>query len=313
MPVVAAANCTCIWAKTIADPNGFTNGKLYVLSVDGVPAAESWDPTANEGAGAGVNEIPATNTPITWVEVPDHAQVTRFTLIDYVETGDNMGTQFTRLEDLEEDPTDPNSIYLLATGGRNQNPFGTMYKLELEFAIDSNGDLVPNGGTIRTELEGGMGTGISYDNIAVDTFGKVVINEDRNGTAVSVLEAEGNRHGRVLKYDPSDSSVEFLAENDTPTIDPAQADSLGRWETSGIIALTKDGDTESSYIVNVQAHGSPYPNDDVLDLVEGGQVLLLTPSAGTGAVFEPVRRCSSQLAAKGLRAWLHHCALIADH
>ena len=269
--------------KTIADPNGFTNGKLYVLSVDGISSADSWN-EANDPAYA--NEIPSTETAITWVEVPPSAQVTRHTLIDFVELVDNEGTQFTRLEDLEEDPTSPNTIYLLATGGRNQNPNGTMYKLELDFAFNENNELVPNGGTIKTELEGGMGTGVSYDNLAVDTFGKVVINEDRNGTAVPVLEAEGMRHGRVLKYDPADSSVEFLAENDTPNVDPAQADVLGRWESSGIIALTRDGDTESSYIVNVQAHGSPYPNDDVLTLREGGQVLLMTPSEGDGMVVE---------------------------
>ena len=58
----------------------------------------------------------------------------------------------------------------------------------------------------------------------LSAFGKVAINEDKNGTAVPVLTAEGNRHGRVLVFDPATGSVEFIAENDT---DP-NFDDLGK-------------------------------------------------------------------------------------
>ena len=51
--------------------------------------------------------------------------------------------------------------------------------------------------------------------------------------------------------------------------------------------LSEPGATESSYIVNVQAHDfTGYPNNGSIFLDEGGQILLMTPSTGAGKVLK---------------------------
>lgn len=284
--------------QTTADPNGLAaaNGNLYVLKVDGADLENNADDT--------VVNIPNTATEATWTLIPDAtATGSAAGLKTYVTTvaGDRRSTSFTRVEDVAEDPATPGTLYVLTTGGNTDNKYGRMYKLVMN-TTDPTGPasiqrVLQGGGTGATGVGAGIGSqGVAYDNLVVDSKGKIVIQEDPTSPANVVLGAESrNARGISVTYTGGVPAISFIYEVNQEAIDGAGA-GTGSWESSGIVEGPASLATASkaAYVINVQAHSLRIPtvSVDVLNgsHAEGGQLLLAKPSSmptGVGWIQVP--------------------------
>jgi glycerophosphoryl diester phosphodiesterase len=198
---------------------------------------------------------------------------------------DDRSTNFRRLEDMHEDPNNAGTFYFVTTGtndvipGTNirDNDIGKLHRFTFE--LDENG--VPVTSDFEFLLEGGETTGVSYDNIVVDSQGNILIQEDRTAAGGAVMDSQ-MRNGRVLSYNIAynenrigNDEVTFLFEIDQ-TAEGEQFDTgFGRWETSGIVEVP---DMEGAYLFDVQAH-TINDGDGVYEgnYVEGGQLILVLP------------------------------------
>lgn len=255
------------------DPNGFKleNGDLYVLKVQG----HDWE-TIPEG-------VPTT---ATWVKVPkdivekdtDGKLLTAFTNT----TGNS--TNFRRPEDIHEDPNNPGTFYFVTTGRTEKtgslteqaatpaeadNPYGKLYR----FALNP---LDPTGST-KIELihEGGLGQGVSFDNMVVDSNGNVIIQEDETAFGGSIMRAEGRDNAYIWQYNIATDTIRPLFQADE-SIAPGNNAAPGQWETSGIVEIPGAKGGRSAYLFDVQAHSIRDPR-----YVEGGQLLIALPLATT--------------------------------
>jgi glycerophosphoryl diester phosphodiesterase len=245
--------------QTADDPNGFTNGDLYVLRVDGFDYE-----TMDEGESLTGK----------WTPVPDTIALDSGPVLSDWVNADGRSTNFRRLEDLHEDPNQPGTFYFATTGSTASPPgsstpdnlYGKLYTFTLN-PQDPTGDM-----TIELVLTGGPDTGVSYDNLTVDSAGKVIIQEDRAGGGGIIMAAQ-QRYARVLDFDPITGSVTFLFEANQAGIDPGSAADFGNWETSGIIEAGFDSQTgRSIYLLTVQAHSLNDPT-----YIQSGQLILLLP------------------------------------
>lgn len=249
-------------AQTPADPNGFSDGRLYVLRVSdqlGNPFAYETMTTTDILTG-------------TWTAVPQNIALgTAATLSDWV-NAEQRSTNFRRPEDMHEDPNHPGTFYFVTTGRSDippgsvmpDNAYGKLYR----FTLNPADPTAPMPVTFL--LEGGPDTGVSYDNITIDSHGQVLIQEDRATIEATAVLTNQMRYGRVLTYDPVTQTTRFLFELNQGVIDPDAAEDYGRWESSGIIEAGVDARTgQSLYLLDVQAHSLPDPIT-----VEGGQILL---------------------------------------
>lgn len=270
--------------QTADNPNGFTNKPedfdLYVLQVV--------DPTTKKVFGF---ETMAENQELTaqWTKVPDEIALgTQNELSDWVNAEENgvlRSTNFRRLEDIAQDPNNPNDFYLAVTGTTDipagstkpDNDLGKMYRINI--AIDPKSG-TPVDGKLELLLTGGAKTGVSYDNIEVDSNGNVLIQEDTTARGEDIIIAQ-KRNGRVISYNIAENEnkvgndeVNFLFEIDQKAageeFDPKE---YGDWESSGIVeADPKALGNRSSYLFDVQA-GSVESEK----YGPGGQLLLTVP------------------------------------
>lgn len=144
------------------------------------------------------------------------------------------------------------------------------------------------GGAIEILVNGIVDGPKMMDNITVDAAGNVYLQEDV-GNQVHL--------GKIWKYEPATDALTLLAEHDpTRFIAGASADIDGTdsrqsdEESSGIVEVTtmfkhvRGYDTRNYryFLFDVQAHYSSV-NGVALDpeLVQGGQLLLMTTPAGT--------------------------------
>jgi glycerophosphoryl diester phosphodiesterase len=138
---------------------------------------------------------------------------------------------------------------------------------------------------IELLLVGGETTGLSYDNMTVNSAGSVLLQEDRAG-ASPLIFANQRRYARVLAFDPVSSSSTFLFEANQAGIDPGSANDYGNWETSGIIEVAFDPENgQSWYALTIQAHSLSDP-----DYIQGGQLVLIYPVVSNGflpSTFSP--------------------------
>ncbi|MEB3282603.1 MAG: alkaline phosphatase PhoX [Lyngbya sp.] len=286
--------------QTDEDPNGFndTTDSLYVLRIKDA-----------EGNIFGFEDMPE-NIELTaeWVPVPDSVTLDRSpdVLSNWVngemEDGELRSTNFRRPEDIHEDPNNPGEFYLVTTGRpeRNgslteeaetpeeaDNPYGKLHRLILN-PEDPTGDA-----TFEFLLEGGPETGVSYDNMVVDSNGNVLIQEDETSFGGDILQAEG-RYGSVISYNIAENEgvvgndrVDFLFENSTAFIDPTRFGAYGSWESSGIIEVPEGylfdvqagtiGDTElpDGRVVGTNAEGTVYYEGRY---ARSGQLILTLPA-----------------------------------
>jgi glycerophosphoryl diester phosphodiesterase len=250
--------------QTAADPNGFADGDLYVLRVEDSQGAIFDYETMPEGVAL-IGR---------WMPIPDAVALgSGQELSDWVNE-DGGSTNFRRPEDIHEDPNQPGTFYFAATGHTASPPGGStpdnLYGKLYRFTLNPQnpvGDM-----SIELALVGGPDTGVSYDNLTVNTAGEVVIQEDRAGGGGAIMAAQ-ERYARVLAFDPGTGLVTFLFEANQAAVDPASAWDFGNWETTGVVEVGVESMTgRSIYLINIQAHSISDPN-----YVQGGQLVLVVP------------------------------------
>ncbi len=167
-------------------------------------------------------------------------------------------TSFLRPEDVSWDPTNPNVFYFVTTNGFNSP--SRLYRAVLTDITQPE-----LGGTITAVLTGPEGGHQMFDNMTVNTEGKVILQED-----------PGNQNylARVWQYDPVTDVLSELATHDPALFTPGLAGFLTRdEESSGVIDVTAMfGDaTTKAYLVTDQVHASAGDPE----LVEKGQLALM--------------------------------------
>jgi hypothetical protein len=277
--------------QTANDPNGFKNGDLYVLKVNG---ADFEGDITTEGVKQAA----------TWKKVDKSAvfnadgtpKATGADLSTFANIAGNA-TSFQRLEDFAEDPNSPGTFYFVSTGTRNkkgqgsaagtttdpnqaENPYGRLYRFSLN-ASDPTGQI----SDFELLLKGGPGKGNSYDNITIDKSGNVLIQEDETSFGGDLMKAE-NREASIYSFNPTKKTVTRLFELNESAAGAAYDDPniKGQWETSGIITISDNAvKGRSSYLFDVQAHSVRNASGSTTALngnhVEGGQLLLAVPVA----------------------------------
>jgi glycerophosphoryl diester phosphodiesterase len=266
--------------QTADNPNGITNDPslfdLYVLRVEDA-----------EGKVFAYETMPENvSLKAKWTLVPDQAALGSQERLSQWVDGLNRSTNFRRPEDIHEDPNQPGTFYFVTTGSNDfipgtQTQDNTSGKLHrFNFSLDANGK--PQDGKFEYLLSGGKDTGISYDNIVVDTNGNVIIQEDPTA-AGDILVVQQQRNARVLSYNiafnegrVANDQITFLFEAEQNAAGSQFNTEFGAWETSGIVQVPG---TEGTYLFDVQA--STVRDEAVLGgrFVRGGQLLLTVPEA----------------------------------
>ena len=252
--------------------------RFQTLNIDGTPqsAEDEFRQLIELGVDGFFTDFPLTGDKVRDEMVTEYANSVR-------------STNFRRLEDIHEDPNNPGTFYFVTTGRNDlgvdtdgdgeldapDNSFGKLYRFTLN-PDNPTGDI-----NFEYLMSGGENTGVSFDNITVDSQGNVLIQEDRTAGGGAVLDAQ-ERQGSVLSYNIAENEgvvgndkVEFLFEANQAEIDPSAATNYGNWETSGIVEATP-GD----YLFDVQAHsitdGEGFYEGNY---AQGGQLLLATTNS----------------------------------
>lgn len=238
------------------DRAGLTNGRLYGIAVTGLPAEISLT-------------VPAPNTPFTMVDlgiVKDSSGLALNTRSNALSV-----TKFLRPEDGLFDPSNPNDFYFVTT-----NSFSAPSKMwRLRFSDINN---PTTGGTITAVLDGTEGPKM-MDNIGIDKFGNIIIQED----------VGNNAHlGKTWQYSIANDKLTLLASHDSTRFIAGGANFLTQDEEgSGIIDM-QDILGAGNFLLVDQAHYGT-----TTELVEGGQILkMFNPS--TANAFAGASPNSSQ-------------------
>jgi glycerophosphoryl diester phosphodiesterase len=291
-----------VGTQTADDPNGFKNGDLYVLKINGA----DYEGQVKEGS-----KLAATWTKVDKSAVfnaDGSAKADGTDLIKFVNSA-GKSTNFQRIEDIAEDPNSPGTFYFVTTGTTNkpgtvganpsdiaatpaeaENPYGRLYRFSLNTSD-------PTAGISNFELllTGGPGKGNSYDNITVDKSGKILIMEDETSFGGALMKAE-NREASIYSFDPVTKTVtrQFaINENAAGTV-YNNPDTKGQWESSGIIEIpTLSQPNGSAYLFDVQAHtvqnnvaGATTQNVLNGNHAEGGQLLAAIPQVAQKPVVD---------------------------
>ena len=262
---------------------GFTNGKSYVV------AAAAGAAVAND---AEIRTKYGKNKPfpISFAEVN-----TKVNGKDQNIEANAKGIEFARVEDGHFDPKKPNDYYFVTTqsdsdplnkavAATTPNPAtptvsrdgGALWRIRFN---DVSKPL--NGATLELLLDGSESIYMSKpDNISVDSFGNVLIQEDPGNNA---------HLARIVSYRISDGKLGTIAQFKAEYFTSTGASFITQdEESSGIIDVTNElrtskSDTASYYMFVAQIHATPAkarPDLDPADAtlakaVEGGQWYIL--------------------------------------
>jgi hypothetical protein len=257
-----------------AEKAGLTNGQLYSISVKNARTDNKFRATYKIGEKAEVGFNPL-NTDPAYAEVQAQAQ--------------GAGTTFSRVEDGEWDPKNPNVYYFITTESNKDAGATAANPAEPTFSRDGGALWRLTFKDVKNPLKGASlemllnGTEAPYlskpDNLAVDESGHILIQEDPGN----------NGHiARVIAYRISDGKLAVVAQFDK-TYFAADATSLITIdeESSGMTNanafLKKSGDSASYFFFNAQVHATTSKSRletspvDALDqaAIEGGQFYLL--------------------------------------
>jgi hypothetical protein len=258
---------------------GLTNGQLYVASVNGNGSDNDIRKNAVKGAASMVS-FNAINTDVNGKEQNIQAR--------------NLGTEFARVEDGAWDPKNPNIYYFVTTesnkdkGATAPNPAtptvsrdgGALWKMTF---VDVKNPLA--GATITMLLDGTEAPYLSKpDNIEVDGFGNVLIQEDPgNNDLVARMVAYRIADGKLATVTKFKSEYFAVGAKQFITKDE---ESSGVTDVTDIVRTGKD-DKNAYYIYDAQIHataqaarpdlaGNTAAAAGLAQSIEGGQVYLLT-------------------------------------
>lgn len=247
---------------TEIDKAGLNNGKLFGVKVTGL---------SDEVSGS----IPAPNTAFTLADLGFVQNSTGVTLNSNSVTAGV--TNFLRPEDGAFDPSNPNDFYFVTT-----NAFTAPSRLwRLRFNDIANPE---TGGTITAVLDGTEGQRM-LDNMTIDKFGHILLQEDPGGQAHSA---------KVWQYTIATDALELVGKHDparfgdlvgsvtTPATSPFNNDE----ESSGIIDMC-DILGPGMFLMDVQAHYTTGLSN-LTEVVQGGQLV---------AFFNPASMIASPVTA----------------
>lgn len=253
---------------------GLNNGQLYAISVKNARTDNKFRANYKIGEKAAVGFNPLNTNP-AFADVQAQAQ--------------GAGTTFSRVEDGEWDPKNPNVYYFLTTesnkdaGATTPNPAtptvsrdgGALWRLTFN---DVKNPL--KGASLEMLLNGTEAPYLSKpDNLAIDESGHILIQEDPGNNA---------HLARVLAYRISDGKLAVVAQFDktyfaSDATTPVTIDE----ESSGMVNanafLKKSGDSASYFFFNAQVHATTSkarlessPSDGLDQAaIEGGQFYML--------------------------------------
>jgi len=257
-----------------AEKAGLTNGQLYTAYVKNTRTDNKFRATYKIGEKVDVSFNPL-NTDLAYSDFQAQAQA--------------GGTTFSRIEDGEWDPKNPNVYYFITTES-NKDPLATAANPAEPTTPRDGGALwrltykdVKNplkGASLEMLLNGTEAPYLSKpDNLAIDEAGYILLQEDPGANA---------HVARVLAYRISDGKLGVVAEFDK-TYFAADATTLITTdeESSGVVNvnafLKKAGDSASYFFFNAQVHTTtskarlePTPVTAIdVAAIEGGQYYLL--------------------------------------
>lgn len=223
---------------------GLTNGNLY-----GVRVAGTLDETRAAGAVGRFdmfNKGDVSN--LTGAQIQANSEA-------------NNVTEFLRPEDGAWDTRagHENDFYFVTTDRFNsatQQGNTRLYRMRFDDITNPEA-----GGEISLLLDGRTAGPQMMDNICIDSFGRILIQED--------IGANDNI-GKIWLFDTASQNLALIAEHDTSRFAPGAAGFLTRDEESSGIIDAKDMLGEGWFLLDVQAH---YGISG--ELVEGGQLLAM--------------------------------------
>ncbi len=215
---------------------GLSGGKLYGVAVNGLTTETS-------------ASVPTAGTAFTLKDLGQVQNMTGATL----NTNSNAAgvTNFLRPEDGVWDPKNPADFYFVTT-----NSFTSPSRLwRLRFTDIANPEL---GGTITALLDGTEGPKM-MDNIGIDNFGHLLIQEDPGGQ---------NHTAKIWQYTIATDAVKIVGEQDQTRFTAGSSNFLTIDEESSGIIDVQNILGPGMYILYDQAHYA-----QAGEVVEGGQLL----------------------------------------
>jgi hypothetical protein len=187
-------------------------------------------------------------------------------------------TQFRRVEDGAFDPNRPNDFYFVTTDQFGASGFSKLWRLRFDNITNPLA-----GGTIQLLINGGgvgsntgFGTGEMFDNITVDSMGRVLLQED-----------VGNQThlGKIWVYDIASGATVEVARHDANVFLSTGPSYIGTQdeESSGIIDISSILG-EGTYLLDVQVHRNIAAAEP--ELVEMGQLIVMRVGATGGIGFD---------------------------
>lgn len=268
---------------------GLTGGRLFGIraNADAVEERDATTPEVAPYTSMGLTKNGSASFAL--VEITDPASKTGAQIQT---TSVSLGiTEFLRPEDGAWDPANPSDFYFVTTdrfdtdknggsGAASAKAASRLYRLRFTDVADPAA-----GGTITMLLDGAEANHQMLDNICIDGYGRVIMQEDPGNQAHAA---------RVWAYTIATGVLTELATHDTTlfgqrvggvTTAP-QAGFTADEESSGVIDVS-DILGAGRYLMVVQAHGSTKYSDGtdistlapITDVIEGGQLLLMTDAA----------------------------------
>lgn len=252
---------------------GLTNGRLYGIAVQGVI-----DEDRLSGLGENVKRFDL-------VSLGDVSGKSGATVQSESEA--NGVTEFLRPEDGHWDPRVPSDFYFVTTDQYDQTKDGIgtnsgrsrLYRLRFDDVTNP-----ALGGEIETLLDGTEATQM-MDNMTMDRFGNVIIQED-----------VGNQqhNGKIWSYDIASDSLSLVAKHDAERfgdIGTGAAPPFSQDEESSGVIDAHDILGAGWLLINDQAH---YSTGDA-ETVEGGQLLAMYSPGSNPALNLAVSREKDQV------------------
>ncbi|AFY73837.1 hypothetical protein Syn7502_01795 [Synechococcus sp. PCC 7502] len=301
-------------SSNFLERNGLSGGKLYVWVAD--------DPTnATDVIEKDPREFNGNNSSLKgkFVEIDQYdaakAGTTGYDSLGFVTQAQQDSLAFAagafgfvRIEDVSTNPKDGTQVAFNATGNSSlfggQDSWGTTYRIDIDFNNIATGDIV---GKVDILNDGNVSKDAgarSVDNLDWADDGKIYLQEDPAfsgfgqtskiaNSIFSIDPANANPSSTVTRVATSDRSAAGLPATQTDS----EPSSIGAWETSGILDVSKLFGNQGGQVLvfDTQAHSlkdgtiitatNIDGNGDgtktaAENLVEGGQVaFLIAPNA----------------------------------
>ncbi len=259
-------------AGTEIEKAGLVGGNLYGVKVTGFPLEDRAAPFGGLAKNASL--------PFTLANLGDVSAKTG--AVQQTESVTAGITEFLRPEDSCWDPVNPKNLYFVTTDQadeiKNGLALGTKVGRSRLWKLAFTNLATPElGGQLTMLVDGSEDPGAQmFDNLTVDTQGRIVLCEDIGGFPASgkvwVYSIANKTLTTIAKHDPAKFGDRIAGVTTLPTA-PFTNDE----ETSGVMDAAAILGT-GWYLIDVQAH---YATDS--ELVEGGQLLAMFVPASVGA------------------------------